>query len=57
MNVKKNNWLIGFLGKIFFPGQAPWQQRANVRVTLWAVAAGVLTGGVIVAFLLLRNAR
>jgi hypothetical protein len=57
MNVKKNNWLIGFLGKIFFRGQAPWQQRANVRVTLWAVAAGVLTGGVIVAFLLLRNAR
>ena len=54
---RKNNSLIRFLGKIFFPSQAAWEQRASVVMVLWAIAAGIFMGGVIVAFMLLHGAR
>ena len=57
MNDRKNNWLLAFLGRILFPSKVPWQQRANAAVVVWTLAAGVVSGGVIVAFLLLRGLR
>jgi hypothetical protein len=54
MIVRKNSRMLNLLGRILFPGQAPWQQRISVLVLLWAIAAGILTGGGIVAFMVLR---
>jgi hypothetical protein len=54
---RKNNPLIRFLGKILFPGQASWKQRASVVMVLWAMAAGIFVCGVIVAFMLLHGGR
>jgi hypothetical protein len=54
---RKNNPLIRFLGRILFPGQASWKQRASVVMVLWAMAAGIFVCGVIVAFMLLHGGR
>jgi hypothetical protein len=35
--VKKTAPYIKLLGKILFPGKAPWQQHANVLIVFWAV--------------------
>lgn len=55
MNTRKNHRLVGLLGKVLFPGQAPWQQRSSVLILLWAIAAGLFTGGGIVAFVLIHG--
>jgi len=55
--LKKNAPHIRLLGELLFPKQAPWQQRAAVMKLLWAMAIGAITGGFIVAFMLLENKR
>ena len=49
--------MIGFFGRILFPGQAPWQQRASVLILFWTIGAGIVTGTGIVAFMVLRSGR
>jgi hypothetical protein len=55
--MKKTAPHVKLLGKILFPKQAPWEQRTSALILLWAIAAGVLMGGLIAAFMLLRNGR
>ncbi|HEX9047936.1 MAG TPA: hypothetical protein VF988_13010 [Verrucomicrobiae bacterium] len=50
---KRNNLFVIFLGKTLFPGRAPRWQRVAALSLLWAIAAGVFTGGGIFALLLL----
>jgi hypothetical protein len=55
MNTRKQSRLIEFLGRGLFPGQPPWQQRASVLILLWTMAAGIFTGGGILAFMIIRS--
>jgi hypothetical protein len=48
---------VKLLGKLLFPKQSPWQQRSSALILLWATTAGVLMGGLIAGFMILRNAR
>ncbi len=57
MNVRNNSRLVAFLGKVLFPAKAPWQQRTTVVVLLWTLAAGLFSGGLIVAFLFFHGSR
>jgi hypothetical protein len=47
---------LGMLGKLFFRRQAPWVQRRNMIVVMWAIVVGFLCGGVMVALTLFQNA-
>jgi hypothetical protein len=49
--------LVKFLGRVLFPDQAPSQQRASILTVLWSIAAGILTGGVIIAVMLMHGLR
>ena len=43
------------LGKMFFPKQAPWQQRKNLNLLLGALAVGIVVGGLMVIIFLIEN--
>jgi len=53
----KTNIFIYLLGRLFFPRQAPWQQRKNVLNLLGALAAGLFVGGLLVVYVLYQNRK
>jgi len=57
LNNRSNFSIINLVGKIFFPKDAPWQRRRKTLMLLWAIAAGAITGGIIIAAAFLMNAK
>jgi hypothetical protein len=55
--IKPENSPLHLLGKIFFRGAAPWEQRRKTSILLWAVAMGLFFGGLCVVGFILQNNR
>jgi hypothetical protein len=49
--IKSKNVSVGWLGKLFFPGHAQWEQRRKTIILLWSITTGVVVGGLIVLIL------
>ena len=49
--------LLNYFGKLFFPRQAPWQQRRQLINMLASILVAMLVGGGVVAVMLFVNAK
>ena len=55
--IKSKHSTLNVLGKIFFRGQPPWEQRRKMVLLLWSAAAGAIVGGALVGWLFVENTR
>jgi hypothetical protein len=48
---------LKFLGKMLFPHLAPWQRQQQAKIMVWVLLTAVVFAVVVVAIMLLVNAR